>query len=299
MIDNHESITAKLCAFARAWHSNKARQKVSDDFLAFGMMGKDEYDSVYRFIQQGFGTYPDMFSSADAEEIIKTYIAPIPLARVHFTESRLNAFVEKQEQVQYVICGAGSDTFSFRSNNPDIEIFEIDHPDTQRSKLDKIKALEWNIPKNVHFLPVDFETEKMTEKLIHAGFDIHKKTFFSILGVSYYLTLPIFTTTLSQIGALSTSGSVLVFDYPQKSGTFPRRVSRLEEITENLGEKMQGGFDYDEISRALYTLGFQIDTYLTPQKVQEQYFQNRDDGLRAFENVCLVSAEYTGGFDYE
>lgn len=298
-MDNHGSITAKLCAFARAWHSNKARQKISDDFLAFDMMGKDEYDSVYRFIQQGFGAYPAMLSTEDTEEMIQMYIAPIPLSRVHFTESRLSAFVEQQEKVQYVICGAGSDTFSFRNSNPNIEIYEIDHPDTQRSKLEQIKKLEWNIPKNVHFVPVDFEKEKMMEKLIDAGFDCHKKTFFSILGVSYYLSLPVFTKTLSQIGALSASGSVLVFDYPQKSGDFPHRVFRLEQITENLGEKMQGGFDYDEVSRALYALGFQIDTYLTPQKVQEQYFRNRNDGLRAFENVCLVSAEYTGGFDYE
>lgn len=299
MIDKRESITAKLCAFARAWHSNKARDKIYDDYLAYDMMGKDEFDEMYDIVKHGFTMENTELSKEDAEEIISEYIAPIPLSRIHFSESRLKKFVKRNGKVQYVICGAGSDTFSFRNDNPDIEIYEIDHPDTQRYKLEKIKQLEWNIPKNVHFVSVDFEKERMTDKLIDAGFKTDEKTFFSILGVSYYLTLPVFAETLSQIGELSSGGSVLAFDYPQKSGEYPSRIYRLEKITENLGEKMQGGFDYEEVSRALYSLGFQIDTYFTPQKVQDNYFRNRNDGLRAFENVSLISAEYTGGFDYE
>ncbi|MGN1481100.1 class I SAM-dependent methyltransferase [Porcipelethomonas sp.] len=299
MVDNRESITAKLCAFARAWHSNKARNKIYDDYLAFDMMGKEEYDEIYDIIRHGFNRSENAFSNEDTIEILNEYIAPIPLSRIHFSESRLKRFADENEKIQYVICGAGSDTFSFRCDNPDIEIFEIDHPDTQQYKLKKIKQLEWNIPENVHFVPVDFEKEKMTDKLVQSGFNPEVRTFFSILGVSYYLTLPVFADTLSQISELSANGSVLVFDYPLKSGNFPRRVYRLEEITRSLGEVMQGGFDYNEISRMLYSLGFQIDTYLNPSKVQKMYFSERTDGLRAFENVSLLSATYTGGFDYE
>ena len=134
---------------------------------------------------------------------------------------------------------------------------------------------------------------------IEAGFDPEKKAFFSILGVSYYLTLDVFADTLSQIAELSALGSAVVFDYPIKTGTFPRRVQRLEQITESLGEVMRGGFDYNEVSRALYALGFQIDTYMPPEKVQKLYFGGRQDGLRAFENVSLISATYTAGYDYE
>ena len=92
---------------------------------------------------------------------------------------------------------------------------------------------------------------------------------------------------------------MVVFDYPIKSGEFPRRVYRLEKITECLGEVMQGGFDYNEVSRALYSLGFQIDTYMPPEKVQVKYFSGRSDNMRAFENVSLISASYTSGYDYE
>ena len=299
MVDERESVTAKLCAFARAWHSNRAQEKIYDDYLAYDMMGKEEYDQMYDMISRGFTDNGEVFSRDDTEQIINEYIAPIPLSRISFTEKRLSDFAKANGKIQYVICGAGSDTFSFRNDDPDIEIFEIDHPDTQRYKLDKIAQLEWNIPKNVHFVSVDFEKERMTEKLIESGFDVNKKTFFSILGVSYYLTLDVFSETLAQIAKLSALGSVVVFDYPIKSGEFPRRVYRLEEITECLGEVMQGGFDYNEVSRALYSLGFQIDTYMPPEKVQVKYFSGRIDNMRAFENVSLISASYTSGYDYE
>ena len=216
MVDKRESITAKLCAFARAWHSNKARHKIYDDYLAYDIMGKEEYDEIQEMISRVFGEIKPVLRSKSVQEIIENYIAPIPLSRIHFSESRLQRFAAEQGRIQYVICGAGSDTFSFRNDNPDIEIYEIDHPDTQQYKLEKIRALEWNIPKNVHFVPVDFETERMTDKLLEAGFDPQVKTFFSILGVSYYLTLPVFAETLAQIAELSVSDSVLVFDYPQR-----------------------------------------------------------------------------------
>ncbi len=298
MVNERESVTAKICAFVRAWHSNKSRQKIYDDYLAYDMLGKEEYDSIYEMISGGLDG-SQSFSREDTELIINEYFAPIPLSRIHFNESRLADFAAENGKIQYVICGAGSDTFSFRNDNENIEVFEIDHPDTQRYKLEKIGELEWKIQKNVHFVSVDFEKERMCDKLIDAGFDPSKKTFFSILGVSYYLTLDVFTDTLKQMTEIAALGSVLVFDYPIKTGVFPRRVTRLEVITQQLGEVMRGGYDYDEVSRALYSLGFQIDTYMPPEKVQKEYFDGRDDGLKAFENVSLISATYTAGYDYE
>ena len=298
MVDERESVTAKMCAFVRAWHSNRSRSKIYDDYLAFDFMGKEEYDAIYEMISGGFdGT--QHFSREDTEQLITEYIAPIPLSRIHFNEIRLEQFAAENGKIQYVICGAGSDTFSFRNTNENIEIYEIDHPDTQRYKLEKIRKLEWNLRPNVHYVPVDFEKERMCRKLLEAGFDPEKKTFFSILGVSYYLTLDVFSDTLAQMAELSAKGSVVVFDYPIKTGTFPRRVKKLEEITGSLGEVMRGGFDYNEVSRALYSLGFQIDTYMPPEKVQREYFAGRTDGLKAFENVSLISAAYTAGYNYE
>ncbi len=299
MVDQQESVTAKLCAFARAWHAVRVREKIFDDDLAFDIMGKEEYDAMFEFVRRGFSAEGEPFSREDAEQIISEYIAPIPLSRIHFTESRLEQYAYQNGRIQYVICGAGSDTFSFRNPNPDIEIFEIDHPDTQRYKRERIRQLEWNVPKNVHFVPVDFERERMTDKLLEAGFDPNRKTFFSILGVTYYLTLDVFAHTLEQIAELSAPESALVFDYPMQGHDYPARVQRLEEITESLGEQMRGGYAYNDVSRALYALGFQIDANLTPEKVQAAYFSGRADRMHAFENVSLISAVYTAGYSFE
>lgn len=299
MVDERESVTAKLCAFARAWHAIHDRNKIFEDDLAFDLMGREEYDAMYALVSRGFDGLDAPLSRADTEQLILEYIAPIPLARIHFAENRLHDFAANYGKIQYVICGAGSDTFLFRNDNADIEIFEIDHPDTQRYKLERIRQLEWNIRKNVHFVPVDFERQSMTDQLLNAGFNPQIPTFFSILGVTYYLTLDVFSDTLKQIASLSAIGSAVVFDYPMKTGIFPERVYRLEQITASLGEHMRGGYDYNEVSRALYALGFQIDTYLPPEKVQAEYFDGRADHMKAFENVSLLSAAYTAGYNFE
>ncbi|MBQ6041157.1 MAG: class I SAM-dependent methyltransferase [Oscillospiraceae bacterium] len=299
MVDERESVTAKLCAFARAWHAIHNRDKIFDDDLAFDIIGKAEYDEMYDIVSRGLTGLAKPYSREDTEQIIREYLAPIPLSRIHFAEKRLHEFAAKHGRIQYVICGAGSDTFLFRNDNPEIEIYEIDHPDTQRYKLERIRQLEWNIPQNVHFVPVDFEKQRMTDQLLKAGFDPQKPTFFSMLGVTYYLTLDVFSDTLRQIAELSVPGSAVVFDYPMKTGNFPERVYRLEQITASLGEHMRGGYDYNEVSRALYALGFQIDTYLPPEKVQAEYFAGRADRMKAFENVSLLSATYTAGYNFE
>lgn len=298
MIESQESTTAKLCAFARAWHSRQEGSRIFNDYLAYDLMGEEEYDRMYALINSGFDG-SSHYSPEETEQIIRTYMAPIPLSRLPFCEGRLAGFAAEYGDIQYVICGAGSDTFSFRNKNQHIEVYEADHPDTQAAKLAKIHSLGWQPGQNVHFVSVDFEKERMAEKLLASGFDPEKKSFFSILGVTYYLTLNVFTETLSQIAEISSPGSALVFDYPQRTGKFPERVKKLSEITALLGEEMRGGYDYQEVSRALYPLGFQIDTYLSPVGVQRQYFDGRSDGMRAFENVNLLSAVYTGGYDYE
>ena len=291
MVAERESITAKICAFARAWHSEYAQEKIYDDYLALKLMGKDEYNDIYKMIKNGL-IDKKLLGNKETEEAIEKYFVPIPLSRIQFNENELDKFIEDNKEIQYVICGAGEDTFSFRNNNENIDIFEIDHPDTQRFKIEKIRKLGWNVPNNVRFVSVDFENEKMSEKLLKAGFNPNKKTFFSILGVSYYLELDVFAETLKQIIELSGIESKVVFDYPMKSGKFPDRVKCLEKITKSLGEKMCGGFDYNEIKCVLCSLGYKIDKYMSPQMIQNRYFDGRNDKLKAYENVSLIAADY-------
>lgn len=297
MIDTQESITAKLCSFARAYHSNVERNKIFDDYLAYDLMGKEEYDEIGQLIENDFDTGKEdinfTFSSKKIMRKLNKYISPIPLSRIAFAEQELIEFAKKYDRCQYVICGAGMDTFAFRNTNPKIRIFELDHPDTGRYKRERIEELEWNIPSNLNFVPIDFEKDDMIEVLADAGFDPTIPSFFAILGVTYYLTLPVFEQTIEKIGKLSEAESRIVFDYPDEttlSGDCAKRVSTLSQITEKLGEKMLHGYSIAEITEALERHQFEVENHETPNTIQKKYFEGRSDGIKAFENINFILA---------
>ena len=133
----------------------------------------------------------------------------------------------------------------------------------------------------------------MTLILKSSGFDPSIPAFFSILGVTYYLTLPVFEQTVEKIGSISVSGNKVVFDFPDES-TFKsdsaERVHRLSEITAKLGEPMQHGFSLTEIGTVLDRHGFMIDIHETPETIQRQFFEGRTDNQMAFENIHFISA---------
>jgi hypothetical protein len=91
---------------------------------------------------------------------------------------------------QYVVLGAGLDTFAYRQPswaNP-LRIFEIDHPTTQHWKRRRLAEASVSVPDNVSFVPVDFEKTSLAAALLQSGLISGAATFFSLLGVSQYLT---------------------------------------------------------------------------------------------------------------
>lgn len=298
MVGTQESMTAKICSFARAYHSNYSRIKIFDDFLAYDLMGKKEYEEIGEFIENDFNTNcfdkKSGFQSTHIRSALIRYILPIPLSRAAFAENEFSSFASRYDTCQYIICGAGMDTFAFRNENPGIRVFEVDHPDTQRYKLEKIKKLEWIIPKNVRYVPVDFSKGDIVFALRTAGFSSKLPSFFTILGVTYYLTFPVFEDTIRKISYLSGAGDEIVFDFPDEttfSAKSAPRVRRLSEITSKLGEKMLHGYSAKEIQSVLKRQSFQIAVHKTPDKIQSDYFKNRTDGQCAFENIHFIAAK--------
>ena len=298
MTEIQESTTAKLCSFARAYHSNMDRQKIFDDYLAYDLMGKEEYEEIGQLIDNDFEAGKSdvnyAFSSAKIAEKLNRYIMPIPLSRIALAENKLLEFAREHGKCQYVVCGAGMDTFAFRNDNADIHVFELDHPNTGRYKRERVRQLEWNIPDNLTFVPIDFSKDNMKQTLLNAGFQPDIPSFFAILGVSYYLTLSVFEQTIEEISALCSAHSKIVFDYPDettlnKSGA--ERVHTLTEITEKLGEKMLHGYSFAEIYTVLKRCAYRIAEHETPQVIQQKFFDNRTDGVSAFENIHFILAE--------
>ncbi|MBQ3929074.1 MAG: hypothetical protein II711_03165, partial [Clostridia bacterium] len=96
MIDTQESITAKLCSFARAYHSNFGRQKIFDDYLAFDLMGREQYDEIGQLIEKNYEVSQldekSGFSGKTVYPVLNHYISPIPLSRIAFAEKELQRF---------------------------------------------------------------------------------------------------------------------------------------------------------------------------------------------------------------
>jgi methyltransferase (TIGR00027 family) len=220
---------------------------------------------------------------------------PITLSRSRYAEDCLELAVQQGTQ-QYVILGAGMDTFAFRK--PDLlarlHVFEVDHPATQAMKRQRLAMLDQEIPAGLDFVPLNFITESLTEVLPRFLFDLGKLSFFSWLGVTYYLTREAVFATLRAITELAPPGSTVVFDYMDTDAFIPeraaKRIQKMQDIARQVGEPMQTGFDPLELARDLQGLGLVLQEDLAPSDIQVRYFQGRQDAYRAFEHVHFVKA---------
>ena len=132
----------------------------------------------------------------------------------------------------------------------------------------------------------------MAERLIAAGFDPAAKSFFSWLGVTYYLSAEAIDAMLSSLSELCTDGSTLVFDYPDENffDAPEKRVQNTIMMAKAGGEPMQSAFSYSELERLLEKHGFLIYELLTPDDIQRNIIDKAGADLKAFEHVnyCLA-----------
>ena len=193
---------------------------------------------------------------------------------------------------QYVILGAGLDTFALRNPHPHLRVFEVDHPATQAWKQDLLRETSLPTPTALTFVPVDFERQSLPAQLLAAGFDSKQPTFFSWLGVVPYLTLEAFRATLSFVAA-QPAGSCLVFDYGQPRSALPflekLAFDSLASRVQLAGESFQLFFTPQEIAVELTVFSNLED--LGSAELNARYFANRTDKLRCMGNAGrIVSA---------
>jgi methyltransferase (TIGR00027 family) len=115
--------------------------------------------------------------------------------------------------VQWVLLGAGLDTFAWRHpEHAELTQFEVDHRDTQTYKRDRLAKLGLSSPAKHRFVTVDFERERISDALRAAGFDPATPAVFAWLGVTYYLTREAIVATLQDVATIAAPGSAIVCD---------------------------------------------------------------------------------------
>lgn len=298
-MNNKASLTALMSAYARAYVSQNNINPIFNDSLARELLTDEEYNMIGGYILDGISFFTSKTKAnfrGDGEAlkyIVETQFAPTPLARTRFCEDSLKVSVLTGTE-QYVILGAGLDTFSLRERTlmKRLAVFEVDHPLTQEDKIKRIKRAGFAIPENLYFVPCDFSKDNFSEKLISAGFDINKKTFFSWLGVSYYLYREEIEKFIENLSSVAADGSSLVFDYAD-SGLFLSDVGRVKNMiamAKKSGEEMKSSFDCLSMENLLSKYGFLTYEHLDTKEIQRRYFGGRSDNLSAFENINYALA---------
>lgn len=298
-MNNKSSITALMSSFGRAFHAENEEHPVFEDHLAKELMTAEEYAAVQGYILNGAQFFEPEIDPVKQEptellrRIVNVHIAPSPLCRAAYTEQVLKTAALTGTK-QYVMLGAGMDTFAFRKKEflSKYRVFEVDHPLTQADKRERITRAGWTIPDNLAFVPVDFTKDNLTECLITAGFDPSAKSFFSWLGVTYYLSVEEIDTMLTALSGLCADGSSIVFDYPDEDffDAGEKRVQNTIMMAKAGGEPMQSAFSYKELEKLLEKQGFLIYELLTPDDIQKDIIDKVGADMKAFEHVnyCLA-----------
>ena len=268
MIEGRPSRTALRVATRRAAHQLFDSPKVLDDPLAVRIIGREVAGSLNRI--------------ADRLSPSARYMRAFMAVRARYAEDQL-ALAVRRGTTQFVILGAGLDTFAYRNPFPNLRVFEVDHPATQEWKRSRLHAENIAIPDSVTFAPVDFNTQTFADGLRAANFQADQPAFFSWLGVTMYLDANTVLDTLRLIHTMHPENGV-VFDY-----TVPRHLlntmGRLifDAITRRVaaaGEPFRGFFIPAELSAALTEIGYRHIEDLDSAAINARYFANRSDNLK-------------------
>lgn len=219
------------------------------------------------------------------------------VGRARFIEDLVLQTFSKQISVQYVILGAGLDSFALRHAQvlQNHKVFEIDAPAQQAWKKNRVEELELRSPKNLIYVPVDFEKkEDWIAKLVESGFQLDKPAVVVSTGVSMYLSKEANMETLRNLSRLA-SGSVFAMTYllPMEDADPEEKFGR--EISEK-GARASGtpfiSFyrDKDVQSMALEA-GFTRAHVVKAKDLNERYFSQRTDGLHATKSEEILISE--------
>jgi methyltransferase (TIGR00027 family) len=223
-------------------------------------------------------------SRPDMSPFTRSFRASI-VARARFIED----LVAEQASCglgQYVILGAGLDTFAQRK--PELAsrmtVFEIDQPGPQAWKRKRLVELGLGVPAFLRLVPVDFEAgDAWMERLSSAGFDSGRPALVASTGVSMYLTKDAISATLRQVAALA-PGSTLAMSFMLPIDMAPPEVrpgiERAAAGARANGTPFISFFTPVEMLALARDCGFGQVRHVSADSLAERYFSGRTDGLR-------------------
>jgi methyltransferase (TIGR00027 family) len=223
------------------------------------------------------------FHRAHGDHVVLAGARAQVTCRSRFVEDRLAAAVRRGIS-QYVVLGAGLDTFAYRSELAgQVRVFELDRPSTQDWKRRRLADAGIAVPHGTAYVPVDFETDAMAGRLADAGFDLSAPAVVSCLGVAMYLTRAAVAGTLAAIGSLS-PGTEVVMDYmvpaEYRDADGQTYVDLVAPVAAERGEPWRTFLAPDDASALLEGNGFEVLGQVRQHDMVEPARWDRTDALR-------------------
>jgi len=272
MRPDHRSLTAERVAMRRAAHQLLDRPPIFDDPLAVRIAAGGNVVDFEREIERA------------ERSPIAPYLRAFMAVRSRCAEDELAEAIGRGVR-QYVILGAGLDTFAYRNPHPAdaLRVFEVDHPATQAWKRERLQAAGIGATGALTFVPVDFDAQLLGPALLAAGYCSDEPAFFGWLGVTPYLDTSTVMETLGFV-ARSPRQSGIVFDYavsPDLLDTFQLAVfGRIAAKVAAAGEPFRSTFDPVELASQMHALGFREIDDLDEEILNARYFAGRSDRLK-------------------
>lgn len=274
------SRTALRVATLRAVHALLDEPVVLDDPLALPLLGEEAAAALRA---DPFVCNDPMSRGLRAALVARSRVAEDELARSVAAGLR-----------QYVVLGAGLDTFAARNVHAaqGLRVYEVDHPSTQRWKQGALQAAGLDVG-DTAFVPVDFERDDLLAALRSAGLRTDQPVFLAWLGVTLYLTPQAVMKTLADVATLP-AGSGIVFDYRVPAEQLNPVERAIHEVVSQqiaaMGEPWLSSFDPAALARQLRELGFTQTDDLGADELNPRYFARRKDGLRTGGGVRIMCA---------
>lgn len=270
MRQDRPSEAAYRCAMSRARHQVSDRHRILDDPIALKILDASSAAEIQCTARH---------TGNPMERALRIALA----ARSRIAEDELHRAVSRGVR-QYVILGAGFDTFAYRNPYPasQLRVFEVDHPATQAWKRDRLADSKIALPASVTFTAVDFETQILAERLRETGFRLDQPAFFSWLGVTVYLSRDTVMATMRHIADTMPKGSTVILDYvlhPSALTFFERMVlAGMSWRYARLGEPWKTTFRPDEFACDIAALGFSRVEDLDADAINERLKLPRTGG---------------------
>jgi methyltransferase (TIGR00027 family) len=284
MTDFQPSQTALTAAAARAAHLIVDDvPHIFTDTIAATLLG-DRASELLSY-HQGNATHP-ILSAARAQVTCRSRYAEDVLATAAATGVQ-----------QYVLIGAGLDTFGCRSAlAARLRVFEVDHPRTQEWKRQALAGAGLATPPSVTFVPADLDRDSLADALAGAGLDFTSPVVVGWLGVTMYLSLANISRVL---GCLATcaAGSQLVADYMLPEGlrdaAGDNYVQLIAAAAAEREEPWRTFLSPAEVSELLAAHGHFAVKQLRQRDLVPAALWQRTDSLRPIDLSMVVRATVT------